>query len=277
MSVQHDQAESVAHLRQNADPPLQLGVPEVLDASQPVRHLLLVPADASETRLPGQALVPVRVEVRVSQRGCQVAEVRDVGVVQLLHVVQPDQSGDHPLGEADGVCSDVLAERELVAHLGVVGVVVIDVDEVLDLDAGLFREGDQRRVVAVFVLVDVRGPVRPANRLVGVGFIRGRLEVAAALRRARRQRQHRCAHPGSLEHRPTAELCPPRAFDQLADDRVFRKRFGHDGLPQLMGSTPAPLRGVLILTQGNPELNSKTRKNVSLKQECNEISRFGEH
>jgi hypothetical protein len=42
-----------------------------------------------------------------------------------------------------------LPEGQLVAHLGVVGVVVVDLDEVVDVDAGLLLESDERRVVAV--------------------------------------------------------------------------------------------------------------------------------
>ena len=75
------------------------------------------------------------------ERRGEVRDVRDVGVVELLRVAEADPAGDHPVGEADRVGADVLAERELVLHLAVVRVVVVDGDLVVDLDAGLLGEG----------------------------------------------------------------------------------------------------------------------------------------
>ena len=107
---------------------------------RPSGQLLLVPADAGEAALPRQRLRAARVEVEVQQVGVEVRHVRDVGVVELLRVAEADPAADHPVGEADGVGADVLAERELVLDLAVVGVVVVDVDLVVDLDAGLVGE-----------------------------------------------------------------------------------------------------------------------------------------
>ena len=107
----------------------------------------------------------------------EVRGVRDVGLVQLLHPAQPDQPGGHPVGEAEGVAAGVLAGGQLRLDLGEELVVVVDVLGVVDLDAGLLREGVQRRVRRGLVVdVDVRRPVRPVDDLVGVGLVRpGRL------------------------------------------------------------------------------------------------------
>ena len=89
----------------------------------------------------GQGHLAARVEVDVLQRGREVRDVRDVAVVELLRVAEADPASDHPVGEADRVGADVLPERELVLHLAVVRVVVVDGDLVVDLDAGLLFEG----------------------------------------------------------------------------------------------------------------------------------------
>ena len=57
-----------------------------------------------------------RVEVGVLERRGEVGDVRDVRVVELLRVAEPDPARDHPVGE-HGVGADVLAERELVLTL----------------------------------------------------------------------------------------------------------------------------------------------------------------
>ena len=115
--LEHDEAHRVAHLAEHADAALELGVPEVVDRAEPARHLLLVPADAGEAALPRQGVLAARVEVGVLQVGVRFALVRDVAVVELLRVAEADPAADHPVGEADGVGADVLAERELVLDL----------------------------------------------------------------------------------------------------------------------------------------------------------------
>ena len=163
--------------------PLSVGVPQVVDRAEAVRHLLLVPADAGEAALPREGLRAARVEVDVQEVGVEVRLVRDVGVVEGLRVAEADPAAHHPVGEADGVGADVLAERELVLDLAVVGVVVVDVDLVLDLDAGLVDEALERRVAAGVVLVEVERPVRPGEGLV----------VRRVVRRRRRLRRSRSA------------------------------------------------------------------------------------
>ena len=135
--VLHDAADRVAHLRQHTDASLERRIPQVRDGGESAGQLVLVPGDSGETALPRHRHRAARIEVHVLQCGDQVLQVRDVRVVELLGVAEPDEAGHHPVGQADRVAADVLAELELVAHLAVVGVVVVDGLGVGGLDPGL--------------------------------------------------------------------------------------------------------------------------------------------
>ena len=179
--------------------PLRSGFQRSSTVRRPFGQLLLVPADAGEAALPRQGLRAARVEVDVQQVGVEVGLVRDLGVVEGLRVAEADPAADHPVGEADGVGADVLAERELVFDLAVVGVVVVDVDLVVDRRCRVSAvNAFERRVVARVVLVEVQRPVGPGEGLVVRRVVRRRRRLGRAAGRARgegeggrRRRRHR--------------------------------------------------------------------------------------
>ncbi len=71
--AQHDEPHRVAHLAQHAHATLELGVPQVLDALQALRQLLLVPRDAGEARLPRQRVRAAGIEVGFCRLGLRFA------------------------------------------------------------------------------------------------------------------------------------------------------------------------------------------------------------
>ena len=81
-----------------------------------------------------QVGVPGLVAQRVDQVGVEVGHVLRV---QRLDPAEADHPRRHPVGQDDHVAVDRLAGAELVAHLGVELGVVVDVDPVVDRDAGL--------------------------------------------------------------------------------------------------------------------------------------------
>ena len=118
-------------------------------------------------------------------------------VVELLHQSAVDQAGSHPVGEAEGVGASVLTGRKLVLDAGVVSVVVVNVDVVLDLNTGLLFEALDGWRLGVVVVVHVVGPVVPGHYLLTRGEVLGRGEVLCATGRAGSQGNRGCAEAGS--------------------------------------------------------------------------------
>ena len=83
---------------------------------------------------------------------------------------------------------------------------------------------DERRVVAAVVFIDVGGPVRPVERLVGRRLVgRGRRLRPAAAGRARGERERGRAGTRAGEQRAAIQLRLTRLGDQGADHRVLGK------------------------------------------------------
>ena len=147
-----------------------------------------------------EATLPARVEARVRQVGTQVRDVRDVVVVELLYIAEPDHPASHPVGQANQVCADVLAEGELVFDFAVISVVVVDRDVVIDRDSGLVLKAHQGGVVAVVILVDVCGPVRPVQGLVIGRVVWRSRRCGLPVTGTRGQSEGSCASAGSREN-----------------------------------------------------------------------------
>ena len=104
---------------------------------EPAGQLVLVPGDTGEAALPRHRHLAARVEVEVLSAGTRFFRFGMLAWSSSWVYPKRIQPADHPVGEADRVAADVLAELELVTHLAVVGVVVVDGLRVGRLDAGL--------------------------------------------------------------------------------------------------------------------------------------------
>ena len=162
----HEQTDGVTHLGENHHAALELGSPEVLDSAD-FTDLLGVVGQTSKTTLPGEAHFATGIPSWVSKRVHDVGLIGDVGLVQFLNETELTPTGSHPLGGNNNVRPNVLTQLKLIANLGVVGVVVVVVDHVVDGDSGLLLETHQGGVVTVVVFVDVERPVRPVQCGVG--------------------------------------------------------------------------------------------------------------
>jgi hypothetical protein len=242
--AEHDEPHGVAHLAEHAHATLQLGVPQILDALQALRELLLVPGDAGEAGLPRQRVRAPRVEVGVLQARVEVGHrVGHVRLVEGLRVARGDPDRGHPVGEADGIRTDVLTQGELVAHLREVRVVVVDRDVVVDGQTGLLHEGLERRMVAVVVLVEVERPVRPRQRLLRRGEVlartggRGGAGAADAARAGGQERRER-QRTGAADQAAPAELRGSGLCDEGTDGGVFGQgSTGHGALLKRCGTS----------------------------------------
>ena len=224
---EHDQPQRVAHLREHGDVAREGGVEDVVHALQLAPGELRVVADAGQAGLPDQAVLAARVEGHVLEVLAEVHPVRDVLLVQLLHVAQPDQPARHPVRQDDDVAADALAAAEGLADLGEELVVVVDVLGVGDADAGLVLEVGDR------IAVDVVGPVRDAE---GV--------QAAAVRR--RRRPHRPCSPGRPPSpaRPRRGRCPAmsrRRVNRRPHSLLQLSLLSAMGRPLSVDTTRAPM------------------------------------
>ncbi len=159
--VQHHQAERVAHLGQEADLALELGIPQVADGGQVTAGQLAVVADAGETGLPGHEELVVGVDRAAVVGGQQVR--LDVGQdvpLERLDVAELHPLAGHPVGQRDQVAADVLAGLQRRLELPEELLVVVDVLDVVGVGLVLGVEHIDRGV-AVVLLVDVERPVRP--------------------------------------------------------------------------------------------------------------------
>ena len=123
----HDQAEGVAVLAEDHDLALEVGGPQVVDGLEVTTDLGLVVGDAGEPALPGQRVLPARVERHVLELVQQVGRVRHPDQLQRLAELLADHPVGHPVGEDEDVAVDVLAGPQLRGDLVEVGVVVVDV------------------------------------------------------------------------------------------------------------------------------------------------------
>src|SRR3954468_15589875 len=146
---------------------------------------LVVVGDARYAGLPRQAVVAVRIEVRVLLHLDQVLHVRDRRLVELLRPALLDHQAEVAVvvGEDDDVATGRLAARQLPLDLREERRVVVDVLGVGDVDARLLLEVLERRMrVRLVVRVDVQRPVRELEGL-REGVVRAgarRLGAAAA-------------------------------------------------------------------------------------------------
>ena len=179
----HHERDRVGHLGEKRHLSLQCGVLEQLVDR---RHRLAagqlrVRRDPGHPGLPGQAVLAVGVEARVRERVLQVLDVRNRALVERLRPALVDQEPGEArvVGEDDDVAVDRLALRQRALDLAEVRGVVVDVLEVVDLDARLLRELLERRpLLRLLVEVDVELPVREPERV-------GELLAAACGRRRR--------------------------------------------------------------------------------------------
>ena len=103
---------------------------------------------------------------------------------QRLAQLVADDAGCHPVGQGDDVAVDALAGAQLRPDLGVVGVVVVDVLAVADLDPGLLHEGLERRGPRLLAVhVEVGRPVGPLEDLLAVRDVRRQVQAGRAARR----------------------------------------------------------------------------------------------
>ena len=96
----------------------------------------------------GKRVVAVRVEVRVLLDGDEVLDVRDRGLVELLGPALLEHQPEVAVvvGQHDDVAVDRLPARERALDLPEERGVVVDVLDVVDVDAGLLLELVERRV-----------------------------------------------------------------------------------------------------------------------------------
>ena len=193
--------------------PLSLGSANIsLTLREALGELVLVPADAGEAALPGQRMLAPLVVVDVQQIRVEVLDVRDLAVVEVCVYPSRIQRLTIQSVRHDDVGADVFAERQLVLHLGVVGVVVVDVFAVVDLDPGLLGEGVERRVGAgVLVGVEVERPVGPDHLLVGRRDVGRRLRLAAPVGAHAARASAVAAGGRAGQDAAAGQLCPPGA------------------------------------------------------------------
>jgi hypothetical protein len=103
----------------------------------------------------------------MQQSVLEVLDVRDRALVELLDPALLDQEGGVPrvVRHDDDVAVDRLPTRERALDLPEEGCVVVDVLDVVDLHARLFREHVERWVLVPLLVVDVQRPVREAQSL----------------------------------------------------------------------------------------------------------------
>src|SRR6188472_498727 len=167
-AVEHHEPHRVGHLGQHRDLALELRVlEELLDRRHRPRDVL-VPRDAGHTRLPRKAVRPVGVERRALLRVDEVRDVRDLVLVEWLDPLLAHEELRVPraVREDEDVAVDPTTLRQRALDLREVRRVVVDVLEVVDLDAGLLGELVERRVLLrLLVVVDVERPVREAEHV----------------------------------------------------------------------------------------------------------------
>ena len=178
---EHHHRERVAHRVEAGDLALQLRIREqVVDRQHRVCELVIV-GDAAHAGLPRQAVVAVRVEVRVLLNRDEVLHVRDRRLIEVLDPAFLDHQREVAVvvGEDDDVTVDRLSAGQRALDLPEERGVVVDVLDVVHVHAVLLLEVDERRVrVRLVVRVDVQRPVREVECL-------GKLVVGAAARRLR--------------------------------------------------------------------------------------------
>ena len=210
--VQHHQAERVAHLGQQADLALELGIPEVADGGQVTAGQLAVVADAGETGLPGHEELVVGVDRAAVVGGQQVR--LDVGQdvpLERLDVAELHPLAGHPVGQRDHVAADVLAGLQRRLELPEELLVVVDVLDVVGMGLVLGVEHVDRGV-AVVLLVDVERPVRPVpvrgDRVRVLDRSRRRSSGSGCWRHPphRRRRPAGWRRPASLRQAPTRRM-----------------------------------------------------------------------
>ena len=203
----HHQRHGVAHLGEHLDLALVLRVEQVADRVD-VRGQLRVDDQARHPALPRDGVLPARVEADVLEVVANVRlDVRDAGRVQVLDVAQVMHLLGHPVGHHDDAPPARLALGEQRLHLGEELLVVVDVLDVVDLDAGCLLEVRHR------LLVDVERPVRDRHvtggrRLVlhGLDLLGSAPSLDPIAATARRQR-HGGAEGGGSQ---SQGLCPLR-------------------------------------------------------------------
>ncbi len=143
--------------REHVDLALVLRVEEVADRVH-VRRELGVDDQARHPALPRHGELPIRVGGGMAEGRDQVLlDVRQLRVVELLDVAGVVHLLREPVAHRDQVAASRLAIRELRLELAEELVVVVDVLDVVDLDACLVLELGDRPVLA---RVDVERPLR---------------------------------------------------------------------------------------------------------------------
>ena len=62
---EHDEPDGVAHFREHTHATFELGRPQVAHVLEAIGELLFIPANASESTLPGKRIGAARIEIRV--------------------------------------------------------------------------------------------------------------------------------------------------------------------------------------------------------------------
>ena len=205
---EHHEPERVREAVQDGDLPLQaLVLEQLVDREDRLRQLRVV-GDAGHPGLPRQAVLPVGVEARVLLDVREVDDVRDRVLVELLDPALVDHQRQVALvvGEDDDVLVDRLPPRERALDLPEVLGVRVDVLVVVDLDAGLLREGRRASGTASS---SRRSRCRAASSRSAASrqLLRGAARVAPAATSAARGRE-----PGNREHRRSEPGSPQEFF-----------------------------------------------------------------
>ncbi len=124
---QHQHAEAVLHVGEQADLALEGGIPQVVDlGDRPTRRSLVVGQcrHAAHVR---RGVLAAGVRRVVEQVGPQVLPVRHPGVTDLVQPAQPLEPECHELGRHGQIGADVLLARQRLLVLGEPFLVVVEV------------------------------------------------------------------------------------------------------------------------------------------------------